>query len=238
MDFRNLTTDEAFRLGIITRGRWNDYENWELEEPIWKKALALADQYHKMANSMYTDKSKERRSGNREPYIKFIQGVMNILINEAHIQDDILLSAGALYDVTVRTTCLYSVIEMECGTEIAEMVQMLRRDQKEKIGAYLDRCMEHEETRRLVCIILAVQLQEERVSDIFPFESWEEDLPYYKDLKDQIEPFIGVFLKRNWSCVAFLCRKLSYQINENMEFSRDRNKTAETIIKRNSISLW
>lgn len=72
-------------------------------------------------------------------------------------------------------------------------------------------------------------LQEERVGDICPFESWEEDIPYYKDLTEQIEPYISVFMEKGWDRAVFLGKKLLEQIHENMDFSRDRNKTAQEL---------
>jgi Guanosine polyphosphate pyrophosphohydrolases/synthetases len=221
--------EEALEQGVITRGKWNDSENWDMIEPLWKKALTTAERYHTMAKSMYTDKTKDHRTGIGESYIKFIQGMMKILIEEVHILDDETLTVAAFYDIIVRTTYSRSVMEAEFGTNIAEMVQILQQKKNEKAGAYLARCLEHKNACLLVCIILAVLLQEERVSDINPFESWEEDLPHYKDLKGQVEPYISLFLEKGWDSAVFLGKKLLEQINENMNYSRNMNKTAEEL---------
>ncbi len=204
MNFKDLTAEEALKRGVITRGKWNDEENWEMAETLWRKALTVADHYHAMAKSMYTDKSKEIRTGIREPYIKFIQSVIKILIEEAHIQDEMILTVAAFHDITVCTTYSRPVMEAEFGADIAEMVQTLRRNENEKIREYIGRCAKQEHACSLVCIIFAVLLQEERVSDICPFESWEEDIPYYKDLAEQIEPYISIFMEKGWDRAVFL----------------------------------
>lgn len=136
---------------------------------------------------------------------------------------------AAFYDITLRTTYSRPVIEAEFGADIAEMVQTLRRNENEKIREYISRCAQQEHADSLVCIILAVLLQEERGSDICPFESWEEDIPYYKDLAEQIEPYISAFAEKGWDGAAFLGKKLLEQIHENMDFSRDRNKTTQEL---------
>lgn len=222
MNEKDMTAEESLKQGVITRGKWNDDDNWE-------KAFTKAEQYHAMAESMYTDKSKEIRTGIQKPYIRFIQGMIKILIEEAHIQDEMILTVAAFYDITVRTTYARSLIEAEFGADIAEMVQILRRNKNEKIRTYIARCAEQEHACSLVCILLAVLLQEERVSDICPFESWEEDVPYYKDLAEQIEPYLSIFMEKGWDKAVFLGKKLLEQIHENMDFSRDRNKTAQEL---------
>ena len=229
MKRKDLTTEENPEQGVITRGKWNDDENWKIIEPLWKKALTISERYHTMAKSMYTDKTKDHRTGIREPYIKFIQGMMKILTEEAHILDEEILTVAAFYDITVQTAYYRPVMEAEFGTDIAEMVQMLRRKENEETRAYLARCLEYKNSRLLVCVILAVLLQEEWVSDITPFESWEQDLPHYKDLKEQVEPYISLFLDKGWDSVVFLGKKLLEQIDENMDYSRNMNKTAEEL---------
>lgn len=229
MKRKDLTQEEAFEQGGITWGKWNDSENWDVIEPLWKKALTAAEQYHTMAKSIYTDKTKDHRAGIREPYIKFIQGMMKILTDEAHMQDDETLTVAAFYDITVRTAYSRPVMEAEFGTDITEMVQMLRRKENEKTGVYLARCLEHKNASLLVRVVLSVLLQEERVSDINPFESWEEDLPHYKDLKEQVEPYISLFQEKEWDSAVFLGKKLLEQIDENMDYSRNMNKTAEEL---------
>lgn len=229
MNLKDLTAEEALKQGVITRGKWNDDENWEIEESLWQKAFTMADQYHAMAKSMYTDKSKEIRTGIQEPYIKFIQKMIKILIEEAHIQDEMILTVAAFYDITVRTTYSLPAIEAKFGTDIAEMVQILRRKESENIREYLGRCVEQKHAGSLVCIVLAVLLQEERVIDRCPFESWEEDVSYYKDFAEQIEPYLSIFMEKGWDKAVFLGKKLLEQIHENMDFSRDRNKTAQEL---------
>ncbi len=43
MSRNNLTMEETLEQEAITRGKWNDSENWDIIEPLWKKALTTAE---------------------------------------------------------------------------------------------------------------------------------------------------------------------------------------------------
>ncbi len=110
------------------------------------------------------------------------------------------------------------------------MVQILCQKQEENFRDYIARCLGQGNAQILVNIALAVKLHEERVTDRCPYESWEEDLPYYRNLKEQIELYVERdFTGRKWDSAVFLGRKLLEQINKNMELSCNTNKTAEEL---------
>ncbi len=101
---------------------WNNYEEWDIEEPMWKKAVDFANQYHTKAGQYRIGKN-----GEKLPYITHIYEVMKILTNEANITSDKVLTVAALHDTIEDTECTFEDIEVEFGTDIAEAVNLLSR---------------------------------------------------------------------------------------------------------------
>ena len=218
-----------------SKGTWNDEENWEYPEVMWKKALNIARAYHQRARNNYVTwhwgkrTVREDEAGNKVSYLEFIQNVMKILVDEAKVQDDKVLTAAALYNITELTDYSRPVIEKEFSSDIAEMVQFLRRTQEEPLEAYITRCMEQKDAETLILVLLAVKLQEQRWERC-PFDSWEEDIPYYREMTEQLKPFVeGVFRERNMGRAVLLGEKLLKEIERNMDVSWNMNKTPEEL---------
>ena len=70
---------------------WNNYDEWDIEEPMWKKAIDFANKYHVKAGQYRIGKD-----GEKIPYITHIYEVMKILTNEANITSDTVLTVAAL----------------------------------------------------------------------------------------------------------------------------------------------
>lgn len=112
--------------------KWNNDEEWEIDsEPMWKRAVDFANKYHTKAGQYRIGKN-----GEKLPYITHIQEVMRILINEAKITDDEVLTVAALHDVIEDTECTFEIIKEEFGEDIAEAVDLLSRKEGQPFDEY------------------------------------------------------------------------------------------------------
>ena len=114
--------------------KWNNDEEWDIDEPMWKKAVDFANAYHTKAGQYRIGKN-----GERLPYITHIHEVMKILINEAKITDDEILTVAALHDVVEDTDCTLDKIKEEFGESIAEAVDLMTRRKDQPFGEYAER---------------------------------------------------------------------------------------------------
>lgn len=110
---------------------WNNYEDWEIDEPTWKKAVDFANKYHTKANQYRIGKN-----GERLPYITHIYGVMKILTSEANITSDKVLTVAALHDVIEDTECTYQDVASVFGEDIAKAVDLLSRKEGQPFEEY------------------------------------------------------------------------------------------------------
>lgn len=110
---------------------WNNYEEWDLEEPMWKKAIDFANKYHTEAGQYRIGKN-----GEKIPYITHIYEVMKILTNEANITSDKVLTVAALHDVIEDTKCTFEDVAKVFGEDIAEAVSLLSRDEGQPFDDY------------------------------------------------------------------------------------------------------
>lgn len=110
---------------------WNNYEEWEIEEPMWKKAVDFANKYHTKAGQYRIGKN-----GEKLPYITHIYEVMKILTNEANITSDIVLTVAALHDTIEDTECTFEDIAQTFGEDIAEAVMLLSREDGQDFDEY------------------------------------------------------------------------------------------------------
>lgn len=112
--------------------KWNNDEEWEIDsEPMWKRAVDFANKYHTKAGQYRIGKNEEKL-----PYITHIQEVMRILINEAKITDDEVLTVAALHDVIEDTECTFEIVKEEFGEDIAEAVDLLSRKEGQTFDEY------------------------------------------------------------------------------------------------------
>ena len=112
--------------------KWNNDEEWKIDsEPMWKRAVDFANKYHTKAGQFRIGKN-----GEKLPYITHIQEVMRILINEAKITDDEVLTVAALHDVIEDTECTFKIVKEEFGEDIAEAVDLLSRKEGQPFDEY------------------------------------------------------------------------------------------------------
>lgn len=111
--------------------KWNNDEEWDVRQPMWKKAIDFANKYHTKAGQYRIGKNDEKL-----PYITHIQEVMRILINEAKITSDNILTVAALHDVLEDTECTYEELEETFGAHIAEPVDLLTRKEGQPFDEY------------------------------------------------------------------------------------------------------
>ena len=111
--------------------KWNNDEEWDVKQPMWKKAVDFANKYHTKAGQYRIGKN-----GEKLPYITHIQEVMRILINEVKITSDNILTVAALHDVLEDTECTYEELEETFGTHIAEPVDLLTRKKGQPFDEY------------------------------------------------------------------------------------------------------
>lgn len=112
----------------------NNYEEWDLEEPMWKKAIDFANKYHTEAGQYRIGKN-----GEKIPYITHIYEVMKILTNEANITSDKVLTVAALHDVIEDTKCTFEDVAKVFGEDIAEAVSLLSRDDGQPFDEYAEK---------------------------------------------------------------------------------------------------
>lgn len=113
---------------------WNNYEEWDIEESMWKKAVDFANKYHTKAGQYRIGKN-----GEKIPYITHIYEVMKILTNEANITSDKVLTVAALHDTIEDTECTFEDIAREFGEDIAEAVELLSRDDGQPFDEYAEK---------------------------------------------------------------------------------------------------
>lgn len=230
MSFKKMSADEALEKGVITKGKWYEPDEWEYEEPDWRRALQMAGEYHKKAGHTYVDKTKELRSGEERPYVEYIQKLLDILINEVHMYGDEILTVAALYGSLKYTDLTADVIEKEFDADIRYMVSTLKEREGEALSDRIDRCMENERYGIIISVLLSELLLRERVSDRCPFDSYEKDILYYKELIQVLEKWInGTFSERKMNIAIVLVEKILKTINQNITLSLNCNKTTEEL---------
>ena len=232
MDLSKLSYDEAIKKGVITRGSWNDDE-WEVVDLAkWHRALDMAAKFHENAGSTFVDRSRNRLAGGKEtPYIQLIQGVLRIITNEAKCTSDDFLTTSALYNIFKLTDCSEDLVSGEFGAKTAERVKVLETGEGEKLCDQMMRLVKFAEDsgegQLVSCVFLAVKLFEERTSDVCPMKDWEEDVPHYRKILESVQEYgLRIYEEKKWDIAVFLGHKLIEQLKENMNYSRNVNKTA------------
>ena len=114
--------------------KWNNYDEWDLDEPMWKKAVDFANKYHSKSGQYRIGKN-----GEKLPYMTHIYAVMKILTDEANITSDKVLTVAALHDVVEDTECTIEDVKEEFGEDIAEAVDLLTRKEGQSFDEYAER---------------------------------------------------------------------------------------------------
>ena len=114
--------------------KWNNYDEWDLDEPSWKKAVDFANKYHSKSGQYRIGKN-----GEKLPYMTHIYAVMKILTDEANITSDKVLTVAALHDVVEDTECTIEDVKEEFGEDIAEAVDLLTRKEGQSFDEYAER---------------------------------------------------------------------------------------------------
>lgn len=120
--------------------KWNNDDEWNIKQPKWKRAVDFANKYHTKSGQYRIGKN-----GERLPYITHIYGVMKILINEAKITSDDVLTVAALHDVVEDTDCTLEKIKEEFGEDIAKAVDLLTRKEGQLFAEYAENIFSNQE---------------------------------------------------------------------------------------------
>jgi hypothetical protein len=130
------------------------------------------------------------------------------------------------------TDCNKTVLVQEFDEEIAEQVELLQTREEESFREQLVRLSKLDELKGAATtyIFLAVKLLEERVMDLCPLEDWEEDVPHYKKMADDLKKYgLKQYQEKKWNAAIFLSERILAQLDENMDLSRNRNKTVQEL---------
>ena len=111
--------------------KWNNYDEWDLDEPMWKEAVDFANKYHSKSGQYRIGKN-----GEKLPYMTHIYEVMKILTDEANVTSDKVLTVAALHDVIEDTECTYENVEEVFGKDIADAVNLLTRKEGQSFDEY------------------------------------------------------------------------------------------------------
>lgn len=109
-------------------------------------------------------------------------------------------------------------------------MELLQTKEGENFGEQLARLAALDNPNGAVTtyIFLAVKLLEERVTDICPLEDWEKDLLHYRKMAEDLRVYnIKWYREGKQNYAIFLSDKLLMQLEENMDLSRNYNKTAK-----------
>lgn len=111
MNLSNLSEEELYSIN----------ENWKYlpKTHNWIKALELAKEKHE---------GQLRDEGT--PYFTHLLGTVEILIKEANILEDDVLTVAALHDILEDTDCTYEELKEIFGKDVADSVKLLTRDSK------------------------------------------------------------------------------------------------------------
>lgn len=161
---------------------WNNYKEWEIEEPMWKKAVNFANKYHTQAGQYRIGKN-----GEKLPYITHIYEVMKILTNEANITSDTVLTVAALHDTIEDTACTYEDIAKTFGEDIAEAVNLLSREDGQNFDEYAEKIFNSKKFPWLGSIKLADRIHNMRT---YPETKNYEKIKYkYNETLRAVTPY-------------------------------------------------
>lgn len=161
---------------------WNNYKEWEIEEPMWKKAINFANKYHTQAGQYRIGKN-----GEKLPYITHIYEVMKILTNEANITSDTVLTVAALHDTIEDTACTYEDIAEIFGEDIAEAVNLLSRKDGQNFDDYAEKIFNSKKFPWLGSIKLADRIHNMRT---YPETKNYEKIKYkYNETLRAVTPY-------------------------------------------------
>lgn len=165
----------------------------KLENKKWKKAFEFAKKAHE---------GQKRAEG--VPYFEHIKGVMEILLNEAEIVDDDVLTVAALHDVIEDTEYSYEDIKQDFGENIAEQVNLLTRFPGQHFSEYAKGIFENSKYPHLRDIKLA-----DRLHNLRTLPATKDPARIARKVK-QTENFI---LPYENDCLPLLINKIKAQIN-------------------------
>lgn len=199
MSLNDISLDDALSKGINHKRAWN-FDDWDVSMPKWKKALGFAEYHYEIQSVTFIDRSKEVRTGTKQPYITFVNKTLKCLMDEANLCGDRILTIAALYKLTKLTNVSFKQIRNEFGDDTETSVKQLIRHESEAFPSYVKRCSEFPNGIGLVSIILAHILTEERYVDICPTNSVKGDIDHYNQLITEITMLDDeLFVPSKWS---------------------------------------
>lgn len=231
MSLKDISLDEVLSKGIITKGAWNS-DDWDVTMPIWKKALSFAEYHYKTQSVSFIDRSKEVRTGTKQPYIIFVNKILKCLMDEANLCGDRILTIAALYKLTELTKATLGQIRNEFGDSLENSIKQLIRHESETFPSYVKRCSEFPNGISLVSIILAHILTEERYVDICPTNSVNGDIDHYNQLITEITMLDDeLFVPLKWSQPRKLSELIIHRLKENKKISINVNESEQELFE-------
>ena len=102
-----------------------------------KKALSFAEYHYKTQSVSFIDRSKEVRTGTKQPYIIFVNKILKCLMDEANLCGDRILTIAALYKLTELTKATLGQIRNEFGDSLENSIKQLIRHESETFPSYV-----------------------------------------------------------------------------------------------------
>ena len=208
-----------------TKGKWNDYENYDIKEPEWKLALRYAGEQYNATGTYWNYKDGNEKK--RIPYITFVQNVLKILIHEANLSDYYLLTLCALARLNELTGCTFEKLETMYSSGVIHELQEFPRKNTEDMIEYFQKVFNHNHKETTMYILfseLLFTLREEKC----PTDDWEEDIKYYLEIERLVDKYLADSLNEK---IYILCEKIKKQLLCNRDESRNRNKKPEELFE-------
>ena len=205
-----------------TRGTWHN-DGYDAHDAEWISALRYAETQYERAGTVWN--YTVGRTKTAMPYITFVRNVMQILIDEAHYSDDVVLGLCALARVEEMTGCSPEDIRRVCSHELSdELTCFPKKGTTDRIEYYANVFGDgHTDT---AMVVLLAELLFILRTETCPFTDWEEDVRYYLAIKALIDTYL---IKQSNGTVCLLCNKIKEQLDANQDTSRNINKTPEEL---------
>ncbi len=193
-----------------TIGKWKDYENYEMKEPLWKIALNFAQEQYDRAEIYW--EYAENHEKKRIPYIVFVQNVLRILIKDTNISDYSLLIVGALARVRELTDCHEEEIKALTGSYIYDKLNAFPQKTSDNLIEYYADVFDRDLGNETMLILLAELLYILR-QESCPHADEEENVKYFIEIEELIDTYYN---EKASSRQCYLCELIQEQLKRNI----------------------
>ena len=205
-----------------TKGNWHD-SDYDIRDAEWVLALRYAEKQYERAGTVW--EYTVGRVKAKMPYAMFVRNVMQILIEEAHISDDEVLTLCALARVGDMTGCSPGGMQGVCSENITEELNRFPRRGAADLTEYYAGVFGGDHTDTAMGILLAELLFILR-QETCPCNDWEADVRYYQAIEALVDAYR---IKTPHATAWLLCNKIKEQLAVNQDTSRNRNQTSEEL---------